>query len=278
MNYWELNKTLITTAMQCGKITSLEGYPLQLIDSLGQSLKDYKIWGNEEGLSKSVTVTLSGKNFFDFEKAKTDFTPIHINPVFGENSFSLTPAGAGNYMGVLFNQKFYINGNVTISFNNTKGVNFVIRFFDESDKNISKDVSWGTYLETYEGRYIQKSSGKTIVTLNVPQKVRYFKLVFYPHGTSENTFSNLQVEMGKNATVFEPYVQPIETGINLEGYNAIMPNDYLDFRNACIMRSDGKSEDITLPKIPTLKGYNIITAQDEIANAGKIYVKYVKKV
>ena len=56
-----------------------------------------------------------------------------------------------------------------------------------------------------------------------------------------------------------------------------MPNEYIDFRNGCIVRNDGTEEEIILPKIPLHKGYNILTASDAELESTKMYGKYLKK-
>ena len=67
MDYFSLKKKAIMGSMQSGRLAEAEGYPLKLENALKGSMKDYRIWGNENGLGASgnVDVVTSGNNLFD---------------------------------------------------------------------------------------------------------------------------------------------------------------------------------------------------------------------
>lgn len=125
------------------------------------------------------------------------------------------------------------------------------------------------------------SSGKLTLKFTPTSEEEVYNIVFYIHENEGITFDNftirIQLEEGTAETPYEPFREPTTTTIDLTGHNSIMPNEYLDFRNGCIVRNDGTEEDIILPKIPTFKGYNILAASDAELETTNMYGKYLKK-
>lgn len=270
MDYWTLKKKAIMGSMQSGKVAEAEGYPLKLENAIKGNMKDYRIWGNENGLGASgnVDVVTSGKNLFDsiqlLQASGWQYNEEYYYGSVGNlwNKFSYN------------NRKFNVNipqgKRIAISFEGRNlaitqpTFSFIIKYTDGTSTTSAyvKDINWSNFS-------IKSNASKTIDCITCG----------YQYGDTIN-LRNIQIaEVDENGEVpdYEPYIEPITTTIDLTGHNSIMPNEYIDYKNGCIVRSDGTEEDIILPKIPLHKGYNIITASDAELEATKMYGKYLKK-
>lgn len=207
-----------------------------------------------------IDVVTSGKNLFD--KSKYSYTVGYYNNdgIYNTSSNGLT-AYTDNYSAVFPNRKYHCS-----SLGGYNGAIIAIYFYSKSKEWISRakyTVTTTTLIKGY--------------TFTTPNNCYYVRFqIFLGSGSNETPFdkNTFQLEEGTEAT---PYIEAITTTIDLTGHNSIMPNEYIDFRNGCIVRSDGTEEEIILPKIPLHKGYNIITASDAELEATKMYGKYLKK-
>ncbi len=78
----------------------------------------------------------------------------------------------------------------------------------------------------------------------------------------EITNIKIQLELGDTATEYEPYREPVTTNILLD--KPLETGEILKYPENVIEHSDGTSESVSLPKIPTLSGTTIVEIDTEI--------------
>lgn len=239
----------------------------------GNTSTEYEPYQENDGLGAfgNIDVVTSGKNLL---KA-TDFYSV-CGKGYSElieddrNCIRFTGSNGRKYEGLTFKK----NTQYTVSFdykttiidadNTNTSISFRFFYADGSNDSIAvkRDVDWQHIKYTSD-------AGKTVVDIGL-STYSYANWIYIDVDT-------FQLEEGIEATLYEPYREPTTTTIDLTGHNSIMPNEYIDFKNQAIVRSDGTEEDIILPKIPLHKGYNVLTASDTELEATKMYGKYLKK-
>ena len=243
----------------------------------GTTATEYEPYQENDGLgafSGNIDVVNSGKNLLkatDVYKGASDYQELVED---GRNCIRFVDNARVEYK-----YPFKENTQYTVSFDckiTTRATNNALKsmFFRFFYTDGSADNAHIIYVEdNQKDKWISvkltSTKGKIISAIGISA----CNFVHYCY-IDVNTF---QFEEGTEATPYEAVREPTTTTIDLTGHNSIMPNEYIDFRNGCIVRSDGTEEDIILPKIPLSKGYNILTASDAELEATKMYGKYLKK-
>ena len=227
MDYWTLKKKAIMGSMQSGRLAEAEGYPLKLENAIKGSMKDYKIWGNENGLGASgnIDVVTSGKSLLkatDVYKGASNYQELVED---GRNCIRFI-----DNVTVKYEYTFKENTQYTISLDckctektadNNLGCVVATFFYSDGTNtylNVGKNIDW-------KHRIFTSVANKTVVAIGI-----------ISHNWTSWGYIDIdtfQLEEGAEATPYEPYVEPITTTINLTGHNSIMPNEYIDFRNGC---------------------------------------------
>lgn len=102
------------------------------------------------------------------------------------------------------------------------------------------------------------------ITVTTPDNVKYIAVRYLADDLTP------QIECGSSATAYEPYREPVTYAIHLN--SPLMAGDTLH-SNGSIVRSDGTTEHTDVPKILTLQGNCVLSADTEI-QPSNMRVKY----
>jgi hypothetical protein len=238
---WESFKKLIVSGVP----------PLKLLNSMGEKLVDYKIYGNTGGVGDKtkdyepygfkIPVISSGKNIFDMTALleKAEFTKTQ------EGYYAVTKFA--NLYGVnskiVQDLKKYLKANTTYT--------------------ISKDIEGCDRLASAEGQLrilvngeiaVRTSNANGYTTANftfTQEQIDNITGVYVYGNNSTNpiTYKLIQIEEGSTATDYEPFVEPVTTNIYI---------------NEPIMEGEAINNTTHPAVIPTFKGTTIISVDTEI--------------
>lgn len=282
------------------EVSTANGYPCTLKNSAGLPVIDYKIYGNtveEKSVGEPVFAKLydsDGVRLLDSEGyalCSQDVAEYRI-PVEcrGKNllkfySYDNTKFHNGVTITIDSIGTLTINGTTTgntwvellYKFGGNTEYQYtpILRLRKNSEYTLSSAVVSGTATENRLfslGGYIEETHetknficyfGRTL-TFNTEEYL--FDRLFLSLGAKGVTYNNLkirlQLELGSEATEFEPCHDPATTNIYLA--KPLKTGDILKYPENVIEYSDGTSESVSLPKIPTLRGTTVITTDTEI--------------
>lgn len=246
------------------KVKDSEGYPCTLSGSVGKNLKDYKIYGNIDGVGDKTKNLLDYRTMVvgeSYESSGVTYTVTDDGITVAGTSTGYSMTKRVSVKSILEVGKIY-----TLSPSYTKGVYVIFR----SVKNGTADYS----------------STKTITGEETLIEVY---LQVNPETTVNNVVIKPQLEEGAKATTYEPYGYKIPINVNGESVNIYLDKqlykngdyvDYMDYKQQSVFYYDESGNEtktsIALPSIQTIKGTNIITTGTSISPSN-IKVKYIAK-
>lgn len=244
--------------------------PVTLENCAEGNLLDYKIYGAEGRVGNQT------KNLFDISRWSGS----------GVGNQTISKTTLPNYPGIEFMR--YIDGGNSITFTadfkeNTQYTFTVLmhRAQDATAQHTNMQIYYtdGTYSNCVIPRDALKSftstSGKTVK--NIKSSSSFSAATYFD-------LSVTQIEEGAKATTFEPsgYVIPLKMNDTIHkaylGMNQLGIDDYLDYENRCIVKSDGTKTHIDLPEIPLIEGTNTFDVETAVkpSNVSLTYVKSVE--
>jgi len=275
------------------KTSTVTGYPCVLENSVGKPVLSYKISGNivqngtpspdapveVQGVGQLVTegehsgeyeisVVSRGKNllkFYTYDKVLT-YGGLTITI---ENNGIITINGRIVFSNIWVEIGYKFGGGTDYQYTP------IISLSPNTDYTLSSKVISGTCSEQRQfslGGYLDGTTQVqnfickfgTASTFN--SGAFLFDRIFLSLGSYGTIYDNyriqLQLELGTTATPYEPYHEPIITSIYLN--KPLEKGEILKYPENVLMHSDGTTESVTLPKIPTFEGTTIIETATEI--------------
>lgn len=262
-----LKKALIAYVNSVKAVWSAIAYPLSIVSKRKGNLKDYRIYGTENGVGKIVTdgeyagkykvpVTVRGKNFIN--KDNITITPKNRR-LYEKNGDLITiqgNEGASQYASS--------GGTLQFEFSDTypSGKKYTFSIY----VTLLEEGIWGTGMRIYAGAP-SSFQDKTFTFSSNPIGVRK-KLKFtsdFTNGIKGCVFrlngckwlieiDTLQLENGDTATECEPYIEPQIVNIYLD--------EPLETGEVVQQSVDG------LPSLPQFKGTTIYEVQTEVPPSG----------
>lgn len=268
--------------------TTVENYPCILENSAGKPVISYKIYGNENGVGNlqengensgkyAIPVVTRGKNllkFFTYGKSVT------------YNGVTTTIENDGT---IIINGK--TTGGVWIEIGYKFGIYTdyqykpILNLPQNAVYTLSAKIVGGscsTQTRFALGGYIDGTETSTNFPCDFGKKCTFnsenflFDRLFLSLGNAGVVYDNfkvqLQLESGENATEYEPYHEPVTTGIFLE--KPLETGEILEFPEKILVSPDGTEKTVVLTDIPTFSGTTIVeTATDTKPSNMKITYK-----
>lgn len=228
---------------------TVDGYPCVLENSAGKNLVSYRIYGSEDGVGDlvengensgkyEVRIACRGKNWFNKNGIEWESGILDDD---GNNTDSTVSHFTMNFIRVM--------SGVTYTWSGDKG---------------NKSQSTRVYFYDNEKKWLGRTapySATTPMTIVIPDNCIYVRL----QAIADKSIDDWQLELGSEATEYEPYREPVTTSIFLE--KPLKTGEILKYPENVLVHADGTEENIVFPEIPTFSGTTIIETDTEIQSS-----------
>lgn len=247
---------------------SVEGNsPLKLEKSVGKPLRDYKIYGACGDLVTDETDANYGKYKIPIVVGGKNLVNEVFPGIMGHGSSYGKMADTSSKIYRTVHLKNLKPGNYIFSLEVPITITKLVST-NNHDINVSVDV------KNPATGYVQHyglTSYKVIIT-QFEEDV-YFSFRDTTSGTTAwNDSYWVQAEMGETATEYEPYKEPFTADIYLN--EPLADGEYIDFIGQKLVKVDSE-QPISLPKINTFKGLNIVSVDTE-TQPSNMKIQYYK--
>ena len=233
------------------KSIDTEGTKLELVNSKtvidatkDGTLKNYRIYGNEQGI-KNINIVSYGKNLFDnyIEMTSSSTYSLSNNVYTFTNSTDASSQRAQFFIPSRYfesGKEYTISCQINYSINSSRKITMgygTSELFRELFEIKSQALPTGESIQTFTKSFTPNFSTYPVETY------KNLNIYFYLGANETITVSNIQIEEGTSATTYD------EKGpktIVIELTNPLKENDYIDYVKQQIVRENGSIETVNL--------------------------------
>lgn len=296
----EVSKVLFngTEVWSSEKIITAVGYPINLLKSLGKPLKQYKIYGNGNGIGDKTKNLLNASS--GYVGCNNDISSERVFD-YANNTFTVKGKVGGGENVASAGQLFFPYSSAStlgtrVESGKTYTLSFEIRL-DEQGVYSAKCQYFLLYSNNVRlfgsNFHNTNSSFKKFNCTFTPDRDDRIYLVIRLNN-NKFTVKNLQIEEGSTATDYEPYGYKIPVVCSATGSVSVATNiylneplckkgdyaDYIDFKNQKLVKysqsGESTEETVTLPQLPTIEG-NCMISSDTTVQPSNMEIQYVSE-